>query len=75
VSSDTATLSSGVEAINVDEDEEDAKSPDVVTVSPTETPHKVAATEERATETSLLTVDFGTPSYELTVNICTYLIF
>jgi hypothetical protein len=23
----------------------------------------------------LLTVDFGTPSYEFTVNICTYLIF
>jgi hypothetical protein len=24
---------------------------------------------------SLLTVDFGTPSYKFTVNICTYLIF
>jgi hypothetical protein len=23
----------------------------------------------------MLTVDFGTPSYEFTVNICTYLIF
>jgi hypothetical protein len=26
-------------------------------------------------ETMLLTVDFGTPSYEFIVNICTYLIF
>jgi hypothetical protein len=24
---------------------------------------------------TLLTVDFGTPSYKFTVNICTYLIF
>jgi hypothetical protein len=23
----------------------------------------------------MLTVDFGTPSYEFTINICTYLIF
>jgi hypothetical protein len=29
----------------------------------------------RGESMKLLTVDFGTPSYEFTVNICTYLIF
>jgi hypothetical protein len=30
---------------------------------------------ERCVGGHLLTVDFGTPSYKFTVNICTYLIF
>jgi hypothetical protein len=34
--------------------------------SPLEVQHRVA---------QVLTVDFGTPSYKFTVNICTYLIF
>jgi hypothetical protein len=31
--------------------------------------------EGQSTEGALLTVDFGTPSYKFTINICTYLIF
>jgi hypothetical protein len=50
VSSDTTTVSSGVETINVEE-EEDVKSPDMATVPHAETPPKVAATEERVMET------------------------
>jgi hypothetical protein len=47
VSSDTATVSSDVETINVEEEEEDAKLPNVVTVPPAKTPRKVAE-EERS---------------------------
>jgi hypothetical protein len=50
VSSDTTTVSSGVETINVEE-EEDVKSPDMATVPHVETPCKVAATKERVMET------------------------
>jgi hypothetical protein len=32
-------------------------------------------TDVKTAAATLLTVDFGTPSYEFTANICTYLIF
>jgi hypothetical protein len=43
VSSDTTTVSSGIQTINIDEEEEDVKSPDMATVPPAETPRKVTA--------------------------------
>jgi hypothetical protein len=51
VSTDTATVSSGVETINIDDEEDDAKSPDVVAAPSTEMPRKAVSMEERATET------------------------
>lgn len=50
VSSDTVTVSSGVETINVDDDEEDAKSPDMSTVLLAKMPRKATAVEELALE-------------------------
>jgi hypothetical protein len=37
--------------------------------------HSEFGREEGALAARVLTVDFGTPSYKFTVNICTYLIF
>jgi hypothetical protein len=51
VLADTATVSFGIETINVDDEEDDAKSPKVATVPSAETPRKAASTEERAIET------------------------
>jgi hypothetical protein len=36
---------------------------------------KLSTTSTKCGGGVLLTVDFGTPSYEFTINICTYLIF
>jgi hypothetical protein len=49
-STDTAAVSSNVETINVDDEEDDARSPSAAMVPATEMPHKAAAVEERATE-------------------------
>jgi hypothetical protein len=43
----------------------------VVDDEPRDEPRDVS----RHPDARLLTVDFGTPSYKFTVNICTYLIF
>jgi hypothetical protein len=45
VSAHTATVSSDVETINVEEEEDDAKSPSTTTVPPTEMPGKATAME------------------------------
>jgi uncharacterized protein (DUF1800 family) len=42
---------SDVETINIEEEEDDARSPSAAMMPPTETPSKVTAAEERATET------------------------
>jgi hypothetical protein len=45
VSADTMTVSSSVETINVDDEEDDAKSPDAAADPFQETPRKAASTE------------------------------
>jgi negative regulator of sigma E activity len=46
-----ATVSSGIEIINVDDEEDDAKSPSAMTAPSTGTPRKAASTEEPVMET------------------------
>jgi hypothetical protein len=48
---DTTTISSGIENIEVDDDEGDAESPSATTTPSAGTPHKVVSTEELAMET------------------------
>jgi hypothetical protein len=47
----TAAVSSGVETINVEEEENEAKSPSAATVSPPEMPRKAMATEGQSLHT------------------------
>jgi hypothetical protein len=49
-SADTTEVSSDVETINVEDEEDDARSPSTATAPSTETPHKVVAMEEQVTE-------------------------
>jgi hypothetical protein len=51
VSTDTTTVSSDVETINVEDEEDDTKSPSEATIPSAGTPRKAASTEEWATET------------------------
>jgi hypothetical protein len=51
VSADTTIVSFSIETINIDDEEDDAKSLDAVADPSTEMPHKVVSAEERVTET------------------------
>jgi hypothetical protein len=50
-SADMTTVSSSVETINVEDEEDDAKSPSTATVLPAETPRKATTTEGQLSQT------------------------
>jgi hypothetical protein len=50
MSADTAMVISSVVTIDVDDEKDDAKSPDVIEVPSIEAPRKATSTEERVTE-------------------------